>query len=89
VPAPILAQVWREGRRQTVLALLLKGKTIEVPLMDATLAKAVGVLCGRKGTSDIADACLALIARRERALVVTSDVEDLRHLDGELPLERV
>jgi hypothetical protein len=89
VPAPVLAQVWREGRRQAVLAMLLKGRTTEVAHLDRVLAKAIGILCGRTGTSDIVDACLALVARRERALVVTSDVEDLLRLDPGLPVEKV
>jgi hypothetical protein len=89
VPAPVLAQVWREGRRQAVLGMLLKGRTTEVAPLDRVLAKAIGTLCGRSGTSDVVDACLALVARRERAIVVTSDVEDLLRLDPGLPVERV
>jgi len=69
--------------------MLLKGKTTEVAHLDRVLAKAIGTLCGRTGTSDIVDACLALVARRERALVVTSDVEDLLRLDPGLPVEKV
>lgn len=89
VPAPVLAQVWREGRRQAVLATLLKGRTTDVTGLDRELAEAAGVLCGRSGTSDIVDACLVLVARRENALVVTSDADDLLRLDPALPLERV
>jgi hypothetical protein len=69
--------------------MLLKGRTTEVPELDSVLAKAAGVLCGRTQTSDVADACLALVARREGAVVVTSDVEDLRSLDAGLKLERI
>jgi rRNA-processing protein FCF1 len=89
VPAPVLAQVWREGRRQAVVATLLKGRTTEVADLDRELAKAAGILCGRSGTSDVVDACLVLIARRDNALVVTSDADDLLRLDPALPLERV
>jgi len=32
---------------------------------------------------------VVLIARRERAVVMTSDVDDLRRLDPGLPLERI
>jgi hypothetical protein len=32
---------------------------------------------------------VVLVARRERAVVLTSDVDDLRRLDPALPLERV
>jgi hypothetical protein len=69
--------------------MLLKGRTTEVAELDAELAKAAGVLCGRAGTSDIVDACLALVARQERAVVVTGDAEDMLRLDPGLPMERV
>jgi hypothetical protein len=67
----------------------VKGPTTVVPALDQVLAEGVAVLCGRAGTSDIVDASVVLVARRERASVVTSDVEDLRHLDSRLPLERI
>jgi len=60
-----------------------------VPALDQILAEAAGALCGRAGTSDVIDASVVLTARRERARVVTSDVDDLRHLDPDLPLERI
>ena len=39
------------------------------------------MLCGRSGTADVVDASVALLARRLRAVVVTSDPDDLRRLD--------
>lgn len=87
IPAAVLAQVWREGRRQAVIGMLLKGKRTEVVSLDAVLAKAVGALCGRTGTSDVVDASLVLVARRSRALVVTSDADDIRRLDRTLAVE--
>jgi hypothetical protein len=89
VPAGVLAQVWRDGSRQVVLRGLVKGRTTEVPPLDEALAEAAGIVCGRAGTSDIVDASVVLVARRERAIVVTSDAGDLRRLDAELALERI
>jgi hypothetical protein len=37
----------------------------------------------------VIDASVVLVARRERAVVVTGDVDDLRRLDSSLPLERI
>ncbi len=89
VPAPVVGQVWRDGARQVVLRALLRGSTTEVPPLDQVLAEAVGILCGRRRTSDVVDASVVLTARKERAVVVTSDVDDLRRLDPALPLERI
>ena len=87
--AGVLAQAWRGDARQAPLRALTKGRTTVVPPLDDVLAEAAGVLCGRAGTSDVIDASVVLVARRERAVVVTSDVEDLHRLDPKLPLERV
>ena len=89
VPAGVLGQVWRGSARQAPLHALVKGPTTEIPGLDQVLAEAAGVLCGRAGTSDVIDASVVLVARRERAVVVTSDVEDLRRLDAKLPIERI
>jgi hypothetical protein len=89
IPAGVLGQVWRAGARQAPLRALVKGPTTTVPPLDQVLAEAAGVLCGRAGTSDVIDASVALVGRRERAVVVTSDADDLRRLDPGLPIERV
>lgn len=89
IPAGALGQVWRGGPRQAPLRALVKGPTTSVPVLDQVLAEAAGVLCGRAGTSDVIDASVVLVARRERGVVVTSDVDDLRRLDPNLPLERI
>jgi predicted nucleic acid-binding protein len=88
-PAGVVAQVVRNPAEQVRLRGLMSGPTSSVPPLDRTLAEAAGTLCGRSGTSDVVDASVVLVARRERALVVTSDVDDLRRLDPTLPLERV
>lgn len=89
IPAGALGQVWRGAARQAPLRALIKGPTTSVPALDQLLAEAAGVLCGRAGTSDVVDASVVLVARRERAVVVTSHVDDLRRLDPGLALERI
>jgi predicted nucleic acid-binding protein len=81
VPAPALAQAWRDGRRQARLAALLGAASTVVDVLDEAGAKAAGVLCGRSSTRDVVDASVVVAARLHRAPVVTSDPEDLRRLD--------
>jgi len=85
----VLGQAWRGGARHAPLRAFLKGPTTLVSALDQVLAEAAGVLCGRAGTSDVIDASVVPVARRERAVVVTSDGDDLRRLDPGLPLERI
>ena len=89
IPAGALGQVWRGAARQVPLRALVKGPTTVVTALDQVLAEAAGVLCGRAGTSDVIDASVVLVARRERAVVVTSDIADLQRLDPALTLERI
>jgi hypothetical protein len=82
VPAGVIAQAWRDGRRQALLARAL-AHCDEVPL-DGPLARAAGTLCGQAGTADIVDASVALVAAARSlggpAALVTSDPTDLQHL---------
>lgn len=82
IPAGAIAQAWRNGRRQALLARALS-HCDEVPLDDA-LARAAGLLCGRAGTADIVDASVALVAaaraRGRSGVLVTSDLDALTHL---------
>jgi rRNA-processing protein FCF1 len=89
IPAGVLGQAWRGAGRQVPLRALVKMPTTIVPSLDQVLAEAAGILCGRVGSSDVIDASVVLVARRERAVVVTSDVQDLRRLDPSLPVERI
>lgn len=89
VPAGVVGQVVRDRSRQVAVRALLKGPTTEVPVLDQLLAEAAGVLCGKAGTSDVIDASVVITAMRERAVVVTSDVDDLRRLDSRVRLERI
>jgi predicted nucleic acid-binding protein len=76
VPAPVVAQSWRGGGRQALLARLLVGCDIEA--LDDEQARSVGALAARAGTTDIVDACVAEGALRRQDLVVSSDEDDLQ-----------
>jgi hypothetical protein len=89
VPAGVVGQTVRDPSRQVELRALLHASTTEVRPLDHVLAEASGVLCGKSRSSDVIDASVALTARRERALVITSDPSDLRRLDPSLKLERI
>jgi hypothetical protein len=90
LPATVVAQVFRDRAKQVMsLGVLLKSPQSTVVDLDQPLAEAAGILCGRTNTRDIVDASVVLIARRERAPVVTSDFADLRRLDPTLRLERI
>jgi hypothetical protein len=91
VPAPVLAQGWRGGARQALLAKMLVGCEVE-PLQE-TRARAVGALAARASTADVVDATVVEGALRRGDVVVSSDPDDLRAiaaagghtLDVELP----
>jgi len=87
IPAAALAEVCRDGARQAALAALVKASATTIDVLDEQVAKAVGILCGRTGTSDIADASVVLSAQRHRAIVLTSDADDLLRLDPGLQVE--
>ncbi len=76
VPAPVVAQSWRGGSRQALLARLLAGCDIEA--LDDDQARSVGLLATRAGTTDIVDVCVVEGAVRRRDLVVSSDEGDLQ-----------
>jgi hypothetical protein len=82
VPAPVLTQVWRGGRRQVTLSRALRA--CEVVVTTDTVARSAGVLLARSRTSDAVDAIVVATALCERAAVVaTSDPEDLDLLLGD------
>ncbi|WP_206305494.1 twitching motility protein PilT [Actinacidiphila soli] len=78
VPAPVVAQVWRNGSRQARLAQFLKGCDV-VPLED-TLAREVGKLLGKAGSDDTVDGAVSVLAARSGAVVATSDPDDIHRL---------
>ncbi|MBK5306741.1 MAG: PIN domain-containing protein [Frankiaceae bacterium] len=86
VPAAVVAQVWRDGRRQSRLAQFLGSRHCEVVPLDAAAARIAGHLCAISGTSDVVDASVVVVARQRGHRVVTSDPDDLRRLDPRLEL---
>jgi len=78
VPSVVLAQVWRDARRQVLLTRLLQGVVVEP--VDRSLAEAAGLLCAAAGTTDVVDAVVVASARRRHAAVLTSDARDLDRL---------
>ena len=76
VPAPVVAQSWRDGSRQALLARLLAGCDIEA--LDDGQARSVGSLAARAATADIVDTCVVEGALRRHDLVVSSDEDDLQ-----------
>jgi hypothetical protein len=81
VPAGVVGQAWRDGRRQVVLSRFLRSSEVEVvPLVDQ-LSRAAGELCGVTGTADVIDASVVLVAKKYRDLIVTGDPDDLKRLD--------
>lgn len=77
-PAPVVAQVWRDGTRQAQVARVLNG--CDVQDLNHALAQRVGELLGRAGTSDPVDGAVAVLAADASALIVTSDPGDIQHL---------
>ena len=82
VPVGVLAQVWRGGRRQALLARFLRLPEVRFVDLDVTTARAVGELCALTGASDVVDAHVALHAVRLDLSVVTSDPVDFEPYAG-------
>jgi predicted nuclease of predicted toxin-antitoxin system len=78
VPAIVVGQVWRDGRKQAQLARFLR--TCQVEPTELESAKAAGVLCGNAGTSDVVDATVMVTALAHHAGIVTSDHKDMNEL---------
>jgi hypothetical protein len=78
VPAIVVGQAWRDGRRQAALGRFLR--TCEVEPTGVETAKAAGVLCGAAGTADIVDATVVVTALARAAIIYTSDSQDLARL---------
>lgn len=82
VPAAALAQAIRRPERQVRLARLVRNPGTRVVALDRVDAVSVGRLLAASGTADIADAHVVLCALRSGQRVITSDPDDLRHLDA-------
>jgi predicted nucleic acid-binding protein len=79
VTTPVLAQVWRDGRRQAAVSRFLRRCVIDMPSERA--AKRAGELLGRTGTSDAVDALVVATAvERGATMILTTDPNDLKAL---------
>lgn len=88
VPAPVVAQAWRAGPRQALLAKVLTGADLLVA--DESLARRAGELLGRARTADVLDALVALAAQdRPGHEILTSDPADIQHLLLALGIQRI
>lgn len=88
VPAGALAQAWRNPARQVRLVRAMATDRVTVHPLDALSARAAGALCAASATSDVVDASVVLVTRAVRGVAVTSDVDDLRHLDPGIDVVR-
>ncbi|WP_433323955.1 twitching motility protein PilT [Spirillospora sp. CA-294931] len=87
VPAPVVAQAWRDPKQVRMARLL---KAVEVRAMDDDLARRAGRLCGESNTADVVDATVAVLAADLNATVLTSDPGDINRLvDQQNALARV
>ncbi|MDZ7578956.1 MAG: hypothetical protein U0904_12385 [Candidatus Nanopelagicales bacterium] len=78
VPTAVIAQAWRRGARQPLLARV--AATVETPALGLATAKAAGELLAASGTSDVVDAVVVVTAMAVGAIVWTSDPDDLHAL---------
>lgn len=89
IPATALAQAVRNPARQARLARLVRQPATDVVALDRMDATGVGRLLAASGTADVVDGHVVLCARRTGQAVVTSDPDDLQHLDPSLALVKV
>jgi hypothetical protein len=76
VSAVVLAEVWRGGSRQAVLARFLA--LCDVEDLIERQARDVGVLVGKSGHDDVVDVAVVEGAVRRRDAVVTSNPTHIR-----------
>lgn len=81
LPATALAQALRQPSRQARLSRLARQSTTDLVPLDGADASRVGLLLAARRTSDIVDAHVVICARRNAQPIVTSDPDDLAHLD--------
>jgi predicted nucleic acid-binding protein len=78
VPAIVVAQGWRDARRQVQLGRFLH--SCEVVPVGVEVAKVAGALCGKAATRDVVDASVVAVALSHGAIVFTSDPDDIVRL---------
>lgn len=81
VPTTVVAQVWRSPARHARISALVNGRNSEVVAFDQPFAEATGLLCALRGTSDIVDASVVVLAQIRNARIVTTDPKDLLRLN--------
>lgn len=86
IPATALAQAIRNPARQARLSRLIRQASTDLMALNGSDATAVGLLLGRTGTGDIADAHVVVCAERAGQAVITSDPADLRRIAPGLQL---
>jgi predicted nucleic acid-binding protein len=86
LPATALAQAIRRPSEQARLSRLARQSTTELVPLDGADATRVGLLLAARRRSDIVDAHVVICARRNAQPIVTSDPDDLAHLDPEARL---
>jgi predicted nucleic acid-binding protein len=75
--APVVGQVWRDGRKQAQLARLLAATRIDAP--GEAAARRAGELMARSRTADVVDALLVGLAAAGDT-IATSDPDDIERL---------
>lgn len=89
IPAGVVGQVFRDKARQVILERFLRSVEVDIRSLDEHEARACGILCGLTRTSDVVDASVALLARSNGDVVVTSDLDDIRRLDDTLVIQEI
>ena len=77
VPTVVIAQVWRGGARQALLAAFLAKAKLDIVGYGLEDAKAVGRKISECGHNDVVDVFTVLHANAHGHAVVTSDPEDI------------
>ncbi|MDN5744911.1 MAG: hypothetical protein L0H31_07290 [Nocardioidaceae bacterium] len=80
----VLAQAWRGGPRQAKLAAMLSREGIALKSLGPDTAKLLGAVIGATGHADVTDVHVAVDARQNRHIVMTSDPDDIRAVDPSL-----
>lgn len=86
LPAGVIAQAWRGGARQALLARLLTSMHTDVVPLDLAAALEVGTRCAETGARDVVDVSVVVCAEHRGHAVVTSDPGDIRRIEPRVPV---
>ena len=89
VPASVVAQAWRDPKRQARLAAFLRLPNVDVLPLDDEEARLIGGLLAAARRTDVVDAHVALCGLRFDQVVVTSDMDDLVRLVPSLRIHAI